>query len=237
MRSMEQSVASDFMESSARPGFHTFNRRRATLRERPAAQFFRVRICLTLLGVLCVGYYAYWAGGEYISQRYENWVFDRSIARPAPAGASQPMPKLTEGQLIGRVSIGRLHLSAIVREGVSNATLNVAVGHVPSTALPGQPGNFAIAAHRDTLFRALQDIRRGDEVTLETDSGTYTYQVVTTKIVRPSDVSVLRADGGGLVSEPGQFLTMITCYPFRYIGSAPERFIVESKLISFTNGA
>ncbi len=153
--------------------------------------------------------------------------------RPAPTGVT---PRLAEGDLVARVSIQRLGLSAIVREGVSAKTLSTSVGHIPVTALPGAAGNFAIAAHRDTLFRALKNIRIGDQVTVESPSKRYVYQVVATKIVKPSDVSVLRTDGGGLYAPvaggPERLLTMITCYPFYYVGSAPKRFVVESKLVS-----
>ena len=140
--------------------------------------------------------------------------------------------------MLGRVAIPRLNLSAIVREGVDAKTLSIAVGHIPSTSLPGRPGNFAIAAHRDTLFRALKDIQKDDLVRFEAANGRYTYQVLATKIVRPSDVTVLQADGGGLIpaqllgeTEQPKLLTMITCYPFYYVGSAPKRFIVEAKLV------
>lgn len=153
----------------------------------------------------------------------------------APSNSEPAMPLLAEGSVLGRVSIDRLNLSAMVRQGVTAKTLSEAVGHVPSTALPGQPGNFAIAAHRDTLFRVLKDIRRDDLVTFQSDSGTFTYKVLATKIVKPSDVSVIRPDGGGLIAnaDPGRdkLLTMITCYPFYYVGSAPKRFIVEASLV------
>ncbi|HEY3936589.1 MAG TPA: class D sortase [Bryobacteraceae bacterium] len=161
-----------------------------------------------------------------------------STAKPAPAPGTSEIPRPAEGALLGRVEIARLNLAAIVREGVDAKTLGIAVGHVPSTSLPGQEGNFAIAAHRDTLFRALKDIKEGDLVNFQSAAGTYTYQVAATKIVKPSDVSVLRADGGGIISgidppgqAPGRLLTMITCYPFYYVGSAPKRFIVEARLI------
>ncbi|HEX4749073.1 MAG TPA: class D sortase [Bryobacteraceae bacterium] len=159
----------------------------------------------------------------------------RVNSTPAPM---QPRP--AEGAILGRVEIARLNLAAVVREGVDAKVLSVAVGHVPSTAMPGQPGNFAIAAHRDTLFRVLKDIQQGDLVSFQAPSGTYTYKVVATKIVRPADVTVLRPDGGGLiphselVSNDGhsnKLLTMITCYPFYYVGSAPKRFIVEAELV------
>lgn len=160
-------------------------------------------------------------------------------AGQAPEPAPQPLGPV-EGDLLGRVAIPRLNLSAMVREGVDGRTLSTAVGHVPSTALPGQIGNFAIAAHRDTLFRALKDIKKDDLVTFQSSGGTYTYRVLATKIVKPSDVSVLRSDGGGVIpaaeqraqpTDPTRLLTMITCYPFYYVGSAPKRFIVEAQLV------
>jgi sortase A len=163
-----------------------------------------------------------------------------------PAARTQPKPEPPavpppEGTLLGRIEIKRLNLSAMVRQGVDAKMLSVAVGHVPSTALPGQLGNFAIAAHRDTLFRGLKGVRKGDLVTFESQTGTYTYKVLATKVVTPSDVSVLRADGGGLIptltsaGSPGHLLTMITCYPFNYVGSAPKRFIVQAELVDHTD--
>ena len=163
----------------------------------------------------------------------------RTQSKPEALPAPPP-----EGTVLGRIEVKRLGLSAIVRQGVDAKMLSIAVGHVPSTALPGQLGNFAVAAHRDTLFRGLKDIKKGDVVTFESPSGTFTYQVLATKIVKPSDISVLRADGGGLVpaasSDPagsaGHLLTMITCYPFYYVGSAPKRFIVQAKLVDHIAG-
>lgn len=159
-----------------------------------------------------------------------------TVAEPEATPAPPP-----EGALLGRIEVKRLGLSAMVRQGVDAKMLSVAVGHVPSTALPGQMGNFAVAAHRDTLFRGLKDIKKGDLVTFESPTGTFTYQVLATKIVKPSDVSVLRADGGGLIptgssSPSSHLLTMITCYPFYYVGSAPKRFIVQAKLVDHSAG-
>jgi sortase A len=153
--------------------------------------------------------------------------------RPRVTGVARP----AAGALLGRVTIARLNLAAVVREGVDAGTLSTAVGHVPSTALPGEAGNLAIAAHRDTLFRALKDIQLGDVVTFQSPQDTYTYQVEATQIVNPSDVRVLAADGGGLIQQAKgahaaqPLLTMITCYPFYYVGSAPKRFIVEARLV------
>ena len=180
---------------------------------------------------------------DYLRERTPFGFLTSKISKPANTPAAKPQkppavaPPPVEGMLLGRVEIGRLGLSAIVREGVSAHTLSTAVGHIPSTSMPGQNGNFAIAAHRDTLFRALKDIRTGDLVTFQSATGSYTYQVAATKIVKPADVSVLRADGGGLIPAdtgqqgPSKLLTMITCYPFYYVGAAPKRFIVEARLV------
>ncbi len=183
---------------------------------------------------------------DYIRER-TPFGFVVGTKPPVSTAVSKPeinsppeVPAPAEGSILGRVEIARLNLAAVVREGVDTKVLSVAVGHVPSTALPGQTGNFAIAAHRDTLFRGLKDIRQGDLVSFQSPAGTYTYQVVATKIVRPSDVSVLQPDGGGLIPQgqvvnsndhPHKLLTMITCYPFYYVGSAPKRFIVEAELV------
>jgi sortase A len=140
-------------------------------------------------------------------------------ARHAPA-----RPVTPANGLLGRVEIPRLNISAIVREGVDHKTLKHAVGHLPETALPGEPGNFAIAAHRDTFFRNLRGVRKGDRIHMVTPNGTFEYQVETTKIVWPTNVDVLKPT-------PDPSLTIVTCYPFNYIGSAPKRFVVRARQI------
>lgn len=139
---------------------------------------------------------------------------------------SQPKPKPLA--VIGRIEVPRLQLSAMVREGVEENTLRRAVGHVPYTPLPGQPGNVAFAGHRDTFFRKLRDIKNSDKIVVSTLNGDYGYKVESIRIVTPKDVAVLK-------SSPGeQSLTLVTCYPFNYIGSAPMRFIVRAKLVEPT---
>jgi sortase A len=125
------------------------------------------------------------------------------------------------GSLIGRIEIPRLDVSAIIRAGSDSRTLRLAVGHIPGTAMPGEAGNIGLAAHRDTFFRRLSDIRADDDIRLVTPEGTYTFRVARTLIVEPSDVWVLDATGAPA-------LTLVTCYPFTYIGSAPRRFIVRA---------
>ena len=120
--------------------------------------------------------------------------------------------------------MARLGVSVIVMEGTDARTLRRAAGHINGTALPGQDGNVGIAAHRDTFFRPLRDIRKDDVITITTSRGDYRYRVVSTQIVGPDDVSVLNSDGSDV-------LTLVTCYPFNFIGAAPSRFIVRAEQI------
>ncbi len=126
--------------------------------------------------------------------------------------------------LIGRIEIARLGLSVIITEGDDGKTLRRAAGHVPATALPGQPGNVGITGHRDTFFRPLRNIQLDDVITLTTLQGEYRYRVVSTKIVSPEDVAVLDPTGG-------EILTLITCHPFYFVGAAPNRFIVHAERV------
>ena len=145
-----------------------------------------------------------------------------ALQNASPASPKNPPPAATGG-LIGRIEIPRLGLSAIVMEGTSRITLRRAVGHIPGTALPGQAGNVGISGHRDTFFRPLRNIRRNDIITLTTLLGEYRYRVVSTKVVSPYDVAVLDPSGN-------EVLTLVTCYPFYFVGSAPDRFIVRAEM-------
>jgi sortase A len=151
------------------------------------------------------------------------------IKRATPSGTERSAPSppaarpsVHDGTLIGRLQIPRLGLSAIVMEGVSARTLRFAVGHVPGTPLPGQPGNVSLSAHRDTFFRELRKIQPGNVITLSTVNGDlHRYRVGAIRVVSPNDVKILDAYSG-----PG--INLITCYPFYYVGPAPQRFIVHA---------
>jgi sortase A len=208
--------------------------------------------CFFLIaGFICLGWVGFSTGQAFFYQSYESYQLQQSIAgnpssitgyvrslfkheslpAPAPPPVIATHPPRTEEPpnpdpgLIGRVEIPRLDISAVVREGVDTHTLGHAVGHVPHTALPGDPGNVGIAAHRDTFFRNVRNIRKGDRVTMVTRKGTFEYTVDSLKIVAPTDVKVLDP-----TTEP--VITLVTCYPFNYIGSAPKRFIVRARQIS-----
>lgn len=186
------------------------------------------------IAIVCLGYYGYVSAESALYQAYEERELDRILAsappRPelepaggAPAEAAAVPRAPTAGSTLGRIEIPRLGVSAVVRAGSDARTLRLAVGHIPGTALPGGPGNVGLAAHRDTFFRRLRDIRPDDVILLTTPDGTFRYTVAGTKIVEPRDVWVLDP-----TEQPS--LTLVTCYPFTYVGSAPQRFIVRAPL-------
>jgi sortase A len=180
---------------------------------------------LLAIGVAALGYCGYVYGDAWNFQRAEHLQFQGLLVdRTALRAARKLSPLAASGGLLGRMDIPRLGLSVIVIEGASRTTLRRAAGHIPGTAWPGQSGNVGISGHRDTFFRPLRNIRRNDIITLTTLLGEYRYRVVSTKIVSPSDVAVLDPDGS-------DSLTLVTCYPFYFVGAAPDRFIVRAERI------
>jgi LPXTG-site transpeptidase (sortase) family protein len=168
-----------------------------------------------------------------IFQKEQDQQFERLLKAPGiPTYAVSLGGKAMEaslpaatGGLIGRMEVPRLGLSAIVMEGTSTTTLRRALGHISGTALPGQPGNAGISGHRDTFFRPLRNIEPNDVITLTTMRGEYRYRVVSTKVVDPADVTVLDPS-------ENETLTLVTCYPFYFVGPAPKRFIVRAERAS-----
>ena len=174
---------------------------------------------LFVAGLVILGY----CGAAWMNSRLRQAEGNRELNRALTHEAPIPAPKIAipDGKLIGRMEIPKLHLSAVVFQGSDSSVLDHGVGHVGSTALPGQPGNVVLAAHRDTFFRPLRNIRKGDLVTVTTESGLRSYRVNSTEIVKPTEISVLKPT-------PKPTLTLITCYPFYYVGHAPRRFIVRA---------
>lgn len=192
-----------------------------------------------IAGILALGYCA----AVYLDAKFyeirEGRSFARELARhgagkdagkeAATAPLSVPVPRApapapNNGSVVGRLEIPRLGVSVMVVQGVSDGDLRRAAGHIPGTALPGEPGNVGIAAHRDTFFRPLRFIAPNDTITLSTRERAYRYRVVSTEIVKPEAVEVLYPTGGDT-------LTLVTCFPFYYVGSAPERFIVRAERV------
>lgn len=161
-------------------------------------------------------------------QRYQSWKFEHKPEalefRAQTATLSDPVAELAdlrEGDVIGKLEVPRVGMSVMVLQGIGEGTLHAGVGHVPGTPLPGTDGNSSIAGHRDTFFRKLEGIRAGDRIRFSTVHGTSEFIVDSTEIVEPADTQVMESRG-----RPE--LTLITCYPFYFVGSAPHRFIVHT---------
>jgi len=190
-----------------------------TLRVRTRPALLLTRGLLLTIAAACLGDFAYRQVSQSLYQAEAARAFDREAENPVPFAARQASRSPTLP--LGKLSIPRLDWSAIVDEGDDDATLERAVGHVPTTATPDDGGNVVLAGHRDTFFRALKDLHVNDEIDFRTAAGRYHYQVASLRVVSPDFLEVLRP------STQDQ-LTLITCYPFDYIGSAPRRFIVEA---------
>ncbi len=167
-----------------------------------------------------------WLWGNY-REREDRLEFVRQLSAPAPpvSAFEKPEPPVA----LGVLRIKRLGVEVLIRPGANHATLAEGAGWIPGTALPGRSGNVGIAAHRDTFFRELQDIRIGDEITLLTTAGERTFRVEGTRIVDPSQTDVLAPTLRDTV-------TLVTCYPFDFVGSAPQRFIVRATLVPVKPG-
>jgi sortase A len=204
-------------------------------------------VCL-LIGFACLGWVGYAFVHEKIYQSFEDYKLGENLhgqtgtiagfweslfgkkqepPPPPPPVLNHEHPNIVDRGLVGKVEIPRLKISAMVREGVDTKTLALAVGHVPETARPGEPGNVAIAAHRDTFFRNVRYIKKGDDIRIVTPDGSFNYVVTSTSIVPPKNVKVLEPT-------PEKMLTLVTCYPFNWIGPAPNRFIVRARQVELS---
>ena len=183
-------------------------------------------IVLFATAAIALGWYAV----VRVSAARDQATWTRELEQHAETISERSLPataqrrRLEKGALIGRIELPRLGVSAIAREGADAVTLRRSVGHVPETALPGEPGNAALAGHRDTFFRGLKDVREGDHVVVTTLAGRHQYIVREMRVVEPSDVSVLDPTDEAM-------LTLVTCYPFNYVGAAPQRFVVRAALV------
>ena len=178
-----------------------------------------VQRVLFVSAAVLLGYWAFVASDTWLFQQRESHnLEDRLEQRDVPGVAD-----IGAKGLLGRLEIPRLGLSVMLMEGDDAKTLRRAVGHIPGTPLPGQTGNVAFSGHRDTFFRPLRNIRENDIIVITTLEGQYRYRVVSTSVVAPDDVAVLNG------ASPGEILTLVTCYPFYFVGAAPDRFIVRAE--------
>jgi sortase A len=176
-----------------------------------------------------------WCGMTLIEARYYKMM---PVPSPAPVRSlpgdrgslNPPRTAIARGEWVARLEAPTIGLAATVLEGSDDRTLGRAAGHIEETAFPGEPGNVGIAGHRDTTFRPLRDLKVGDRLRVTTADRILEYRVASTAIVRPEDVHVLDPT-------PQPTLTLVTCYPFTYVGNAPKRYIVQARLVSETSRA
>ncbi|HUO35813.1 MAG TPA: class D sortase [Candidatus Acidoferrum sp.] len=190
-----------------------------------------LRWVFLLFGILAIAYCISVFLISHTFQAVERPQFDNGPPAPSlPAQNSRPLhPVLfAPGSPIGEIVIPRLAMKDVIIQGVSAGDLRIAVGHIPGTAFPWDNGNVVLSAHRNTFFLPLRRIRTGDLISLRTRAGIFSYRVKFTQIVKPTDVAVLNSRGYPT-------LTLTTCYPFDYIGSAPLRFIVVAARVSPQN--
>jgi len=201
------------------------------------------RYFFLILAIACLGLYSYAYFGRILYQTYQSWEFDRTQDRSTAPAVASAKGIIAVGHVvrasrksalskspssiaaIGRLSVPRLHLSVMVREGIDGNTLQLAVGHIPRTALPGQAGNIGLAGHRDTFFRPLKDVRARDLIQFSSSKGDFKYEVESLMVVEPDNVAVLAPSTKNV-------LTLVTCYPFSYIGTAPKRLVVRARQVS-----
>jgi sortase A len=186
-----------------------------------AARFSRTRVVraaaylFLAFGILALGYAGFVFADAHTYQALEMKKFKAS-------GRVFEPHILAEGNVIGEIQVPRLGISAMVVQGDSAANLRRAVGHLSKSALPGEWGNVALAGHRDTFFRPLRDIRLGDEIRFQTPERSFKYRVESIEVVAPTDIRVLE-------SATGHELTLLTCFPFHYVGPAPKRLVVRAQ--------
>jgi len=176
-----------------------------------------VSTVLLVFGLVLIFYVAASYGFMYGQQRrlMQEWREQQNFT----SGTTSTEPNLT------RLLIPKINLDVVTVEGTSHRALTQGPGHLVHTALPGDPGNAVIAAHRDTYFRHVYQLKPGDDIFVERAGRKYHYVVTSKRVVQPTDLSVLDTSSESR-------LTLITCYPIYFVGPAPERLIVFAKLVN-----
>jgi len=180
---------------------------------------------LIVAGAVLLGY----VGSEYMAMYREQRALQQQWqAEQSSSSASSLSAPVSKHDGLTRVYIPKINLDVIVVEGTNHKALRLGPGHLKGTPVPGESGNSVISAHRDTFFRNIYELKNGDDIQVRRDGHTYTFEVTGKKIVMPNDLSVLK-------KTKDTWLTLITCYPIYYIGPAPKRLVVFSKLVDTAN--
>jgi sortase A len=176
---------------------------------------------LFIAGIIALGYVGFALLDARLYQASAKQSLESQIQVEKERKVTQPEPTLNKGDVLARMDIPRLGMSIAILQGTNSRILRRGAGHIEGTPLPGGAGNSGIAGHRDTFFRGLKDVRTNDEIQLQTATELFRYQVDWTKVVASDDISVL-------APSTESTLTLVTCYPFYFLGSAPKRFVVRA---------
>jgi sortase A len=181
---------------------------------------------LFITGILLLGYVGFTLLEARLYQVSAKRSLENQIQMEKEKNETHTRPVINKfaaktGEVLGRMDIPRLGMSVAVLQGTSSRILRLGIGHIAGTPLPGEDGNIGIAGHRDTFFRGLKDIRKNDEIQLQAASGLSRYEVDWAKVVANDDQSVL-------APSTESALTLVTCYPFYFVGPAPKRFVVRA---------
>ncbi len=179
---------------------------------------------LFVTGALAVAYVALTVLYANFYQEAASNTLEKQTHAQEQQKLSRTSVDVKEGDVLGRIEIPRLGVKVAIFQGTTSQTLRLGVGHIDGTALPGEAGNIGIAGHRDTYFRALKDIRTDDEIQIQTATGLSSYKVDSVQIVTPHDTGVLAPSAKSAI-------TLVTCYPFYFVGAAPERYVVHARKV------
>jgi sortase A len=194
---------------------------RRRLAARIASKLLFLGGALSIVAVM----YTYASAHAFQTRELARLQAHRDLPPSATPVVEAPRHSLADGETVGEIRIDRLHLDAVIAQGDSDAVLRRAVGHLADTPMPGDAGNVVLAAHRDTFFRPLKEVRAGDVIDIVDMEHHWQYRVEWSRVVSPSATDVL-------ARTEDNTLTLVTCYPFEYIGRAPTRFVVRAVLIS-----
>jgi sortase A len=218
------------------------SKRYSTIEAIEAGSLRLIEPILFALALVLLGYVSW----VHLESAYVYSHFEREVANLAPRGERAAVPPSGSGSsgspaspsprlattvsmpdsrgFLGVLEVPRLGFSTVIFEGVEEKTLRRAVGHIPGTAFPGGKGNVGIAGHRDRFFRPLRELRSDDLILVHTPHAYYAYNVDSFRVVSPEETAILEGSGKGQ-------LTLVTCYPFFYLGPAPERFVVFARQV------
>ncbi|MBM7587016.1 sortase A [Bacillus pakistanensis] len=186
-----------------------------------------VVICLAILFLIAGGSLIFTNGlilfkGNTMKPVTSEKIASEVSGEPNDTSLYAHKPKI--GEEIGTLTIPKLEQSLAIYHGANEDELEKGVGHYHGSVLPGENDNSVLSGHRDTVFRQLGEVKIGDMLVVTTEAGEFTYKVQKIRIVDPDDRTIV-------VPKPRATLTVSTCYPFRFIGPAPERYVLISTLV------